>query len=199
MDGERQATPAPRTDAPLMHAPTPKPLQPDVPRERPCAECPLVVDRRTFLRGAALAAAATLAALGAAPSAAFADGVRAIAPLATAGGQHTYQMPTADGAAVDSANDVIIARWQGRVYAFSIKCPHRGTRLQWHADETRIFCPKHKARFRPDGAHDSGRATRDLDRYDVRRQGTDLVVNFDTVRRSDRDAAAWSAAVVTVG
>ena len=169
------------------------------PREESCTDCPLVVDRRAFLRGAALAAAATLAALGAAPSAAFAESVRAIAPLATAGGQRTYRMPGVDGVAVDWANDVIIARWQGRAYAFSIKCPHRGTRLEWHADETRIFCPKHKARFRPDGAHDSGRTSRNLDRYDVRRQGSDLVVNFDALRRADTDAAAWSAAVVQVG
>jgi nitrite reductase/ring-hydroxylating ferredoxin subunit len=91
------------------------------------------------------------------------------------------------------------ARWQGRAYAFSIKCPHRGTRLEWHADETRIFCPKYKARFRPDGAHVSGRTSRDLDRYDVRRQGSDLLVNFDALRRADTDAAAWSAAVVQVG
>lgn len=167
-------------------------------RDEQCAECPLVVDRRAFLRGAALAAAATLAALGAAPGAAFAESVRAIAPLSVTGGQRSYRMPTADSVAVDSANDVIIARWQGRVYAFSIKCPHRGTRLQWHADETRIFCPKHKARFRPDGAHDSGRRSRDLDRFDARRQGDELIVNFDALRRADTDAAAWTAAAVQV-
>ena len=100
--------------------------------------------------------------------------------------------------AVDAANDVIIARWQGCVYAFSLRCPHRGTRLEWHPDETRIFCPRHKARFRADGAHDSGRASRDLDRYDVRRQGEELIVDFDALLRADVDAAAWSLAMVKV-
>ena len=38
----------------------------------------------------------------------------------------------------------------------------------WHAAESRVYCPKHKVRFRPDGMHDSGRATRSLDRYDLR-------------------------------
>jgi nitrite reductase/ring-hydroxylating ferredoxin subunit len=161
-----------------------------------CAKCPLGMDRRTFLRGAALAATATLAALGAAPGAAFAANVRAIAPFSGAGGQRAYGFPTADGVAVDSANDVIIARWQGRVYAFSLRCPHRGTRLEWHADESRIFCPKHKARFRPDGSHDSGRSTRNLDRYEVQRRGAELIVILDALRRVDEDPAGWGAAMV---
>jgi nitrite reductase/ring-hydroxylating ferredoxin subunit len=170
----------------------------DESEEAPCAECPLAIDRRAFLRGAAFAAAATLAALGAAPGAAFAASVKAIAPLSRSGGRRAYRLPAADSVAVDAANDVIIARWQGSVYAFSLRCPHRGTRLEWHPDETRIFCPKHKARFRADGAHDSGRSSRDLDRYGVRRQGEELIVDFDALLRADVDAAAWSLAMVKV-
>lgn len=163
-----------------------------------CAKCPLAMDRRTFLHGAALAVAATLAAVGAAPGAAFAANVRAIAPSSGAGRQRAYRLPTADGVSVDDANDVIIARWQERVYAFSLRCPHRGTRLEWHGDESRIFCPKHKARFRPDGSHDSGRSTRDLDRYEVQRRGEELIVMLDALRRVDEDPAGWSAAMVLV-
>lgn len=155
--------------------------------------------RRAFLRDAALAAAATLAALGLAPGAAFAEGVRAIAPLSGSAGQRAYRIPMADSVAVDAANDVIIARWQGRAYAFSLRCPHRGTRLEWRASETRIYCPRHKARFRPDGAHDSGRSTRDLDRFDVQRRGDEILVDFDALRRVDVDDAAWRAAVVVIG
>jgi len=179
MSGERMPTSAPE------HDPS-------------CAKCSLAMDRRTFLRGAAFAAAATLAALGVAPGAAFAANVRAISPSSGAGGQRAYRLPTADGVAVDSVNDVIIARWQGRVYAFSLRCPHRGTRLEWHAGETRIFCPKHKARFRPDGSHDSGRSTRNLDRYEVQRRGEELVVMLDALRRADEDPTGWSAAIVLV-
>lgn len=183
----------PQTDLRLTKA-----LPPEGPGEQSCAECPLLLDRRTFLRSAALAAAATLATLGAAPGAAFADGVRVIAPLSISGGQRTYRLPTADSVAVDGANDAIIARWQGRVHAFSSRCPHRGTRLEWHADETRIFCPRHKARFQPDGAHDSGRTTRDLDRYEIRRQGDTLIVNFDVLYRADQNAAGWQGAVLVL-
>lgn len=183
----------PQTDLRLTKA-----LPPEGPGEQSCAECPLLLDRRTFLRSAALAAAATLATLGAAPGAAFADGVRVIAPLSISGGQRSYRLPTADSVAVDGANDAIIARWQGRVHAFSSRCPHRGTRLEWHADETRIFCPRHKARFQPDGAHDSGRATRNLDRYEIRRQGDTMIVNLDVLYRADQNAAGWQGAVLVL-
>ncbi|MGH7690459.1 MAG: Rieske (2Fe-2S) protein, partial [Gemmatimonadaceae bacterium] len=127
---------------------------------------------------------------------AFADAVRATAPLSARRAERTYEIPAGESVAIDAANDVILVRWQGSGYAFALACPHRGTRLQWHADEARVFCPKHKARFRPDGAHDSGRQSRNLDRYDIHRQGNALVVALDVVRRSDADPAGWAAAVV---
>lgn len=164
-----------------------------------CDGCPLVMERREFLRNAALATVAALAALGSAPGPAFASTVRAIAPLRTGNPWQSYQLPASDSVAVDEAGGVIIARWQGRCYAFSIKCPHRGARLEWRGGEGRIFCPKHKARFRPDGAHDSGRASRDLDRFDVRRLGGELQVNLQALHRADQDATAWSAAYAQAG
>jgi nitrite reductase/ring-hydroxylating ferredoxin subunit len=146
----------------------------------------------------ALVVAGTLAAAGLSPSAAFASGARDIAPLATRGNQRRYDLPQADGVAIDSANDVILARWQGHVYAFSLLCPHRGTRLVWHADESRVFCPKHKARFRADGAHDSGRSTRSLDRYALHLEGGAVVVELDTLYRVDENPAGWNAAVIAI-
>ena len=164
-----------------------------------CTVCPIAgLSRRLFLRDAALAAAATLAVIGLAPGKAFAEAVRVIAPLAVRGTEHSYEIPAGDSVSIDAANEVILVRWQGRGYAFALACPHRGTRLQWHADEGRVFCPKHKARFLPDGAHDSGRESRNLDRYDIRRQGNSLIVALGTARRSDADPAAWAAAVVTL-
>jgi len=164
-----------------------------------CQACPHATDRRAFLRHMALAVAGTLAVTGLSPGTAFASGARYIAPLAGRGNQRRYDLPRADGVSIDSSNEVIIARWQGHVYAFSLRCPHRGTKLVWHADESRVFCPKHKARFRPDGAHDSGRQTRDLDRYDIRRRGDALVIDFGALRRVDTDPAPWAAAVVRLG
>lgn len=156
------------------------------------------VNRRVFLRDAALAAAATMAVLGVVPGAAFAETVRTITPKRVAGVDHTYPIPAEDGVAIDTGNEVILVRWLGLGYAFSLACPHRGTRLQWHADEQRVFCPKHKARFRPDGVHDSGRQSRNLDRYEIRREGGALVVALDRVIRADVDPAAWAAAVVSL-
>jgi nitrite reductase/ring-hydroxylating ferredoxin subunit len=163
-----------------------------------CQSCAHATDRRAFLRHLALAVAGTLAATGLSPNAAFAGSAQYGAPLAGRGNQRRYDLPRAAGVAIDSSNEVILARWQGHVYAFSLKCPHRGTTLVWHADESRIFCPKHKARFRPDGAHDSGRNTRALDRYGLRLEGGAVVVELDTLYRIDDDPAGWNAAVVAV-
>jgi len=163
-----------------------------------CDACPLVSDRRAFLRRMALVVAGTLAAAGLSPTAAFASGARYVGPRASRGTQRRYALPRTDGVSIDGDNEVILARWQGHVYAFSLRCPHRGTTLVWHADESRVFCPKHKARFRPDGAHDSGRNTRSLDRYALTLQAGDVVVELDTLYRIDEDAAAWERAVVSV-
>jgi nitrite reductase/ring-hydroxylating ferredoxin subunit len=162
-----------------------------------CGACPRELGRRLFLRDVALAALGVLA-VGAVPSAV--EGmVATVRPLD--GGsrdavERSYAIPAADGVSIDDENEVILARWQGRVYAFSARCTHRGARLEWRADEGRVFCPKHKARFQPDGAHASGRRTRDLDRHPIRRRGDTLVVDYDTVLRVDTDRAAWAAAVV---
>lgn len=163
-----------------------------------CEACPIVTDRRDFLRRMALVVAGKLAATGLSPSAAFARGARYIAPLGARGNQRRYDLPRTDGVAIDSDNEVILARWQEHVYAFSLLCPHRGTRLVWHADESRVFCPKHKARFRADGAHDSGRSTRSLDRYALHLEGGAVVVELDTLYRVDENRAGWNAAVIAI-
>lgn len=163
-----------------------------------CSHCELERSRRSFLRDAALAAGAALVGLGAARSAAFAAVARTVSAEHSRGAERSYQIPAADGAYVDADNGVILARWQNEVHAFSLKCPHRGATLEWRPTENRVFCPRHKARFRPDGAHDSGRASRDLDRFDIRRDGARLVINLDALRRADIDAAAWRAASVRV-
>jgi hypothetical protein len=37
-----------------------------------------------------------------------------------------------------------------------------------------------------------------MDRFDVRRQGDELVVDLDRLRRQSDDPAVWDAAVVTL-
>ncbi len=173
-------------DAPTQH-----------PHDDGCERCPLAVDRRRFLRGLALAALGTLAA-SAAP-AALAAGVRTTRAVSAGGMERAYPIPATDGVSVDEANEVILVRWRGRVYAFSSRCTHRGARLEWREDEGRVFCPKHKARFAPDGAHASGRRTRALDRYDLRREGDRVVVLLAALRRADEAPAAWARASLSLG
>lgn len=165
-----------------------------------CNDCPAATaGRRAFVRDVAtmVAGILTVGAL-ASPAAALARAAGEIQPTSAGGLLRAYAIPSTDSIAVDIGNDLILARWQNRVYAFSLKCPHRGTRLEWHGDEQRIFCPKHKARFTPNGAHDTGRRSRDLDRYPISRQGASVAVDLGAVLRADIDAEAWSAAVVVV-
>lgn len=163
-------------------------------------ECPIGSSRRAFLRDIGLAVGAVLAAGAIGPTLALAESVSEIAPSRSGGTQRTYALPATDSISVDAGNDVIIARWNKRAYAFSLRCPHRGTRLEWLDDERRVYCPKHEARFRPDGSHESGRRTRDLDRYSISRQGqSSIVVDLNELRRADQEPEAWQAALVVLG
>ena len=112
--------------------------------------------------------------------------------------ERRYALPRMDGASVDVSNEVILARWRNRVYAFSLKCPHKGATLEWRASEQRVFCPKHKARFSAAGAHVSGRGSRALDRYDLRRAGDAIVVDVGRLYREDRNRAEWEAALIAL-
>lgn len=164
-----------------------------------CGDCPVAAaSRRAFLRDVGLAVAATLVGAAGSPATALAQAVFETIPSAARGRRLTYPIPAGDTVSVDSTNGVILARWQDRVYAFSAKCPHRGSKLEWRADERRVYCPKHKARFQADGTHDSGRRSRDLDRFDLRRQANSLEVDTGSLRRSDLDPTGWRAAVVTL-
>jgi nitrite reductase/ring-hydroxylating ferredoxin subunit len=170
------------------------------PQPAAACDCPLAnAGRRRFLRdvGAMVAAVLAVGAV-ASPAAALVNAVTEVGPTNAAGPLRTYSLPSTDSISLDVANDVILARWQDRVHAFSLKCPHRGARLEWHEDEQRIFCPKHKARFTADGTHDSGRGSRDLDRYRLSRQAGSIVVDLATVLRADSDPDAWRAAVIDV-
>lgn len=162
-----------------------------------CVECPIGTSRRAFLRqtGLAIAAAVAAASLGA-PGAAFAERIVNASPIGRAGRRQVYPIPAMDGISIDEDNDVILARWERRVYAFSQRCPHKGAPLEWRASEQRVFCPKHKARFLGNGSHDSGRGSRDLDRYAVSRNAQTVVVDLDALHRADRDATAWEKAFI---
>jgi hypothetical protein len=54
------------------------------------------------------------------------------------------------------------------------------------------------ATIRRTGVYTSGRATRNLDRFPIARDGDTIVVDIGRVYRSDQDAAGWAAAHVTL-
>ena len=161
----------------------------------PCAGCG---GRREFLRDAAGMAAALFVALGAGRAEAQRMAVGAVRALSAGADQATYPLPAADGASIDRDREVIVARWRGRVYAFALSCPHQHTALRWQPNDQRFQCPKHHSRYTPDGTFISGRATRGMDRYAVRRTGNVIVVQLDQLHKQTEDRAAWDAAFVAV-
>lgn len=164
----------------------------------PCGGCALDPDRRAFLREAGAAVAGALALLGVAPSVAAALPLALLAPIGAAGDSRTYAIPAADGASIDKDAEVILARWRGAVYAFNLACPHRNTALRWLPADGRFQCPKHKSRYRPDGAFISGKATRGMDRFAVRRAGSTVIVNLDQLYKQTDDPRGWAAASIMV-
>lgn len=109
----------------------------------------------------------------------------------------SYPVPATDGADIDRGNEVILVRYRNEVFAFNLSCPHQNTALRWNETDMRFQCPKHHSQYQPDGEFITGRATRNMDRLAIRRDATNnIVVDPDTLYRSDEDAAEWKAAVV---
>lgn len=151
--------------------------------------------RRSFLRrgGGGLL---TLALLGLGSSAdalpiAFVDGVGA-------DNERRYPIPTADGATIDRRAQIILVRHGGHVFAMALACPHENAAVKWLASDGRFQCTKHDSRYTPEGTYTSGHATRNLDRFPVRREQNEIVVTVDRVFRSDQNLAQWTAAGVAL-
>ena len=163
-----------------------------------CTGCQ-IAGRREFIARMAAAAAGALIGIGMSAERALAMPLGVMTGVRDAnGGPVSYPIPAADGATIDRDNDVILARYQGRVFAFGLACPHQNTALRWNASEGRFQCPKHKSKYSQDGTFLSGRATRSMDRYAVRKEGTNIVVDVNALYEQDKQRQQWEAAVVTV-
>ena len=149
---------------------------------RDCTGCAIgdAMERRDFLR--------SMLAMGAV----FVSG---IGPRA----EKAYPIPAADGVSIDKEEAVIVARVGGKVFAFSLACPHQNTALRWDASSHRFQCPKHRSRYQPDGVFIDGRATRGLDRFAVKRADESLVVNLDALYQEDKNPTEWAAAFIPLG
>ena len=168
----------------------------DIPTDD-CAGCPLT-SRRSFLLESAALVAAALAGLGLEPRNAFALPVRLASASRVGQNDCVYAIPVSDGVTIDRDNDVMLARYQGKVFAFSLACPHQNTALRWLQAEGRFQCPKHKSKYAPDGTFLSGRATRSMDRFGLRKDGTNIVVDTGRLYEQDKNAKEWDAAWVGV-
>ena len=175
-----------------------KPRQRHRPLDPACGDCAIAqaASRRAFIRDAAAGAIGLLVSLGATPAAAARAPLRAVVARGRRGNQVRYPVPAQDGVQVDAEHDVILVRHDTAVYALASSCPHQRVAVRWQASEGRFQCPKHKSRYQPDGTFISGRATRPMDRLPIALDGVELVVTADAPIRADRDAAAWTAALV---
>lgn len=162
-----------------------------------CTDCGIGGDRRDFLRNTAMAVGGLIAA-GILPRDATAMSLVPVRPLARAGADISYAIPAADGVLIDKDNQVILARTAGKVIAFNLSCPHQNTALKWLEEDKVFACPKHKSRYQPDGTFISGRATRNMDRLAIKKDGDKVLVNVDEMYKQDKEQAAWTAAVVTL-
>jgi nitrite reductase/ring-hydroxylating ferredoxin subunit len=162
--------------------------------------CSLPEGRRQFLRQSFIAAATALVAVGMPGSSALAMPLHFIEGDRRSDETVTYAIPAADGAQIDKKHEVILVRWQGAVYAFDLSCPHQNTALKWNNADKGFACPKHHSKFKPDGVYieDSGRATRNMDRFSIVRDGASVRVDLDQLYEADKDGEQWSGALVKV-
>ena len=166
-------------------------------RQTPCECCAEESTRREFLtRTASCALVAALAASGI--EAADALAVSLTRSVRAQGTERAYPIPAGDAVNIDQDNEVIIVRLANRVYAFSLACPHQNTALRWRQADMRFQCPQHESKYQPDGTFISGRATRNMDRFAVRRDGEKVVADLAKLFHSDQQKTEWTAAVITL-
>ena len=152
--------------------------------------------RREFLQSAGCFAGA-LAAIGLSKEA-LAAPVTIIDSDQAAGDTRVYPIPAADGVTIDKAAQVILVRSSGHVFAFALSCPHQNAAVKWVPQHNQFECTKHDSHYQADGTHTSGRATRNMDRFPITKEGAMLHIDIAHVFQSDKDAAGWNAATVTV-
>lgn len=162
-----------------------------------CTDCTLH-DRRSFLAKTLAAVAAASLLLPGIVRAEEMVGFVMYRAVRRADGTAKYPVPAADGATIDTDNEVILVRTGGKVIAFALSCPHQRAMLRIKGGDTAFLCPKHKSEYKIDGEYIRGRATRSMDRRAITKEGTDVIVDLESAIKSDDESAAWAAASVPV-
>ena len=154
--------------------------------------------RRNFIARTSCALVAALVASGVGIDTACALPVAFVRSIPGQGTEQAYPLPSQDGVNIDQENEVIIVRSTNHIYAFSLSCPHENTALRWRALDQRFQCPRHESKYQSDGTFISGRATRNMDRFALRRDAQKVIVNLVKLYRSDQQKTMWDAAVITL-
>jgi Rieske Fe-S protein len=162
-----------------------------------CDRCD-ATSRRRALGQVSAAVLAAIAGVELWPGSALALPVLETTGAATGPAERSYPLPATDGVTIDRQEQVIVVRFQQHVYAFNLACPHENTALRWRERNGWFQCPRHESKYMPDGTFIKGRATRNMDRFAVRRDGDQLVVDLDRLFRSDQQPQDWAAATVAL-
>jgi nitrite reductase/ring-hydroxylating ferredoxin subunit len=114
------------------------------------------------------------------------------------GGERQYPIPATDGVNIDRQAQLIVVRFNGHAYVFALSCPHQNNALKWVQKDHRFHCTKHDSQYQPDGLYTTGRATRNMDRYAIRREGDSIVVDLHHWFQSDKDPKGWATATIAL-
>ncbi len=114
------------------------------------------------------------------------------------GNELRFPIPAADSVNVDRTAQVMVVRAQSRVFVFNLSCPHQNAAIKWLPADHRFQCTKHNSKYTPEGVYIAGRATRNMDRFVVRRDGDGVVADLNHMIQSDKDPAGWAAAAIAV-
>ena len=118
--------------------------------------------------------------------------------IAAQGNERRYTIPSGDGVSIDQSSAMMLTRYKGKIFALAMACPHQRAAVRWLPGEQRFQCSKHDSKYQPTGIYTSGRATRNLDRFPIRRDGDQLIVDITKVFKSDQDFSGWTNAAVAV-
>jgi Rieske Fe-S protein len=113
-----------------------------------------------------------------------------------AANEKRYTLPTSDSVNIDRQTQVILVRFQNSVYAFALACPHEHAAVKWLSKDKRFQCSKHDSQYQPNGTYTTGHATRNLDRFAIRREDASIVVELHRWFESDKDPGGWASAAV---
>ena len=114
------------------------------------------------------------------------------------GAERRYPIPAIDSVNIDHGAQLIVARFENKVAVFALSCPHQNNAVKWLPKDRRFQCTKHDSQYQPDGVYTSGHATRNLDRYVIRRDADMVVVDLHHWIQSDKDPTGWASATVGV-